>query len=436
MMSRQGLVIEGGEWRQDHPRLDRNQTSRIRKSSIVALLLSGFLFGPVCIVHAQELNGDKTPKNKKTQDEGKPSQQQVVTNRVIVKPLSKPKRMGGCGGFFWPVFLELESKTSKGGWIVQEVKVVEKIYHCDGRLYDESTTTFWEAWEVDANASIPNNREPQLDPTNPDGEGTEFDDTYLHGPYPKRSVRSRGSRRGLELPPSGSARGTIEIQGWVKFHEGVKLSKRFKRGNRRTMAGQFLLSSHKEPSFWKKDGATLHNLTWKWDCCGDSGTGTSAPPITVPAFIDPTENSGSVLTGEDGKTTGKTAENGEESKSESNGKDEEPSTGKSKGNSKGNDKEPQSESKTPEDQSSNSATDLGEDVFSGASTALAEAVLPEGTPVLTAPVTIDTSESLAGIPNQSTIDTHRLPFTVVKKGQLRATVRAAFRRRVTGGDSP
>lgn len=356
----------------------KGRLSRFQNFVIVALLLPGFLFGPATIGRAKDPEGDKTPKVKKTKKDGKPAKKKFVTKRVIVKPLSEPKPLRGCGAYFWPVKFELESETTKGGWIVQEIELVEKIYDCDGMEIDELSLTFWEVWPVDGqgNKKTPSNREPRLDPTTPRDEYTEYDDTYSHGAYSRRSMRGRGGfSSGLQLPPSGAARGTITIKGWVKFYEGVTLAKSFKKGNRKTLAGPHLKSSKKRPSFWSRDGASEHHLTWKWDCCGTSGTGTHEPPVTVPVFVDPPKTSGGTSVGEGGKATDKTGTTPKESKSSPKGKNKKPEEDKT-----------EEKSKTTKDESSNRSADMGVDVFSGSSTALAEAVLPEGTPVVTAPV--------------------------------------------------
>ena len=50
-------------------------------------------------------------------------------------------------------------------------------------------------------------------------------------------------------------------------------------------------------------------------------------------------------------------------------------------------------------------------------------------------LTISPSGSVAGLPRKAGFDTHRLPFTVVGKGQLRATVRAVLKKPAASSDS-
>jgi hypothetical protein len=152
------------------------------------------------------------------------------TNPVLTKT--------GCGGFEWKVNFTLAAPSQKGGWIVQQIISNDKIYNCDGTVAKNVTTTYWEAWEVAPGQSIPKSR----------ANGTyNYDDDYFEKDH-------------------GCTKGNIEIDGKVKFFEGLALPATFKMNNPATMAGS-LPSTTEVPAFWNNDATVSHKLSTTWNCC-------------------------------------------------------------------------------------------------------------------------------------------------------------------------
>jgi len=323
-----------------------------------------------------EQKDDKKPEPKNAKKKG-----EAKGNRVIVTPIGKPKKGPQCGSVIWPVYFELENVTKSGGWIIQEIEVSSVVWKCgkpDLVIHEDDPEHFWEAWWVPPNDKTPavppepseNDKTPVAKRTSPDKKA---DDVYRRIGY--RSGTRQISRIFREF------RGKVEVKGWIRFYEGREsLPKSFKKG-KVTVAGGILYSSYKKPPMWDRKGAARHNLIWPWNCCTfeDAPAWSTIPKTESTALAtDPPPTSGSSTTGGSGRsTTGTTKNSG---KKETNSAEDKTDTDEK---SEQDDKQSEEDSGTSEDQSSTGSTSS---CCGGSSTAIAEVVLPKGTPVVTAPV--------------------------------------------------
>jgi hypothetical protein len=106
---------------------------------------------------------------------------------------------------------------------------------------------FWEAWLVDAGASVPHDRAAAT---------RDFDDAF-HFEIPANA-----------LDHYGRGRVRLEVRATVRFYEGVALPNTFRVGT--VASAGHALSDSVRPPFWR-DGGAQHNLTYEWDNCGFLG---------------------------------------------------------------------------------------------------------------------------------------------------------------------
>lgn len=159
----------------------------------------------------------------------------------------------GSGMFTWKVEFRLWFRPRRNGCIVQHVRIRQRVTGCPDEQFanpdlDESSE-FWEAWPVQAGTKIP------WDRLGPVAAPRDFDDAYvIRIPFDKLDKYHRG-------------RVWLEVRGVVRFFEGVTLPATFIPNNPRTKAGQ-ALSDVAPPPFWRP-GGTQHNLSVRWDNCGN-----------------------------------------------------------------------------------------------------------------------------------------------------------------------
>ena len=159
-------------------------------------------------------------------------------NVVDITTVSGPN-LTQCGGFDWKVKFELKESSGKGGWLVQEIAVVQVVQNCDGTLNQTVSAHYWEAWEVKANKDIPHLR---------DSTGVNFDDNY-------------------RMPDRGRTFGATNAVGIIKYFENVSLPPTMKRNNAKTYAG-ILHADVVQPPFWNtEEEKDDHNFKIDWNCC-------------------------------------------------------------------------------------------------------------------------------------------------------------------------
>lgn len=153
-------------------------------------------------------------------------------------------------GISWKVDFRLWFPSWRGGYIVQHVRIRERVTDCGdptfAQPFIDKSTEFWEAWEVRPGRVRP-------EPAPPPAPAHDFDDIFGFG-IPQAQLA--GGRRG---------RVRIEVTAEVRFFPGVTLPATFVRQNPATQAG-FALSDVNRPPFWRPGGAR-HDLTAEWECC-------------------------------------------------------------------------------------------------------------------------------------------------------------------------
>jgi len=230
-----------------HKTKQRNNPFQSKHIAIVALILSALFFSQASIGRAQEPEGDKNAKPKNNQGANKPKDNKTPTpppNKdagqsigVVVKNTIKPFAFAECGSVLWPVFFELTQPSKIGGYIVQEIEVKVEFQYCDFKVTEKKTVHFWEAWRVEPGMKIPSDRSPKdfYDILIENERGT----LYPAGVLSKKETFKgddfwKRNNPGHYLTPNNAyglqkTKGHVTITGWVKFYEGVKLPKTFKK---------------------------------------------------------------------------------------------------------------------------------------------------------------------------------------------------------------
>jgi hypothetical protein len=177
---------------------------------------------------------------------------------VTVRTVSPPGLLtGSCGGFNWPVELELSDVSTQDGWIVQEIVRVTNVTPCAGGAGMSTTLRYWEAWWVPSG-----HVRSALQKVIPVGH----DDAYGGRRYP-------------------GTRGSVSVEGMVAFFAGVTLPPDMTINNTATQAG-LLFSSLNRPPFWNAANASRHALSIAWDCCGAIPSRTvTTDPITSETYL-------------------------------------------------------------------------------------------------------------------------------------------------------
>lgn len=158
------------------------------------------------------------------------------------------------GGISWKVDFRLWFPSWRGGYIVQHVRIRERVTDCNDPDFKaphvDRRVEFWEAWEVRPGRMKPESV-PPLAPSMP---APDSDDIFGFG-IPERD---------LGMQDQGRVR--LEVRAEVRFFPGVTLPATFVRGNPATQAGA-ALSDKNRPPFWRP-GGTRHDLTAEWENCG------------------------------------------------------------------------------------------------------------------------------------------------------------------------
>ncbi len=165
--------------------------------------------------------------------------------RVVPRrPDPKPTRLS------WKVDFRLWFPSWRGGYIVQHIRIRERVTDCPDREFAQPTVDksleFWEAWEVRPGRTSPEHAPPPAPPH-------DSDDLYRFDIRPDGLLAGRRGRV------------RIEVRAEVRFFPGVTLPATFVRANPATQAG-FALSDAARPPFWRP-GGTRHDLTAEWECC-------------------------------------------------------------------------------------------------------------------------------------------------------------------------
>jgi len=189
--------------------------------------------------------------NSGTKPAPKPALPGVKTTKAASPKLSRATVSGpkadDCGGFKWVVQWKLDKKTTKGGWVVQNVTYPHNIKTCDdkkfasgtGGTFDPAWVPFWEAWEIHKDQDVTTYAET----------GDLEDDTF-------------GS---CEIPDT---KGDQTIKGKAEFYEGLSLPADFKATGK---APSFILPATKTaPTLSGGTGSIDHTLKATWNCCKGS----------------------------------------------------------------------------------------------------------------------------------------------------------------------
>ena len=154
-----------------------------------------------------------------------------------------------CGEFRWIVQWELDRKTTKGGWVVQEVQASRNVKDCAGRikgpdktpgkLLDPSQYPVWEAWEIHKDQKVTTDAE----------RGDPKDDTFA----------ARGA------PGTKGVGEGLKIKGRAEYYDGLTLPDTFKATYKPPTRD--LPVTRSAPKLAGGTGAISHNLTATWDCC-------------------------------------------------------------------------------------------------------------------------------------------------------------------------
>lgn len=161
--------------------------------------------------------------------------------RVVPRrPDPRPTRLS------WKVDFRLWFPSWRGGYVVQHVRIRERVTDCDDPQFTQpsidKSLEFWEAWEVKPGQAKPEPAPPH-----------DFDDVFQ---YDIRPAGLLAGRRG---------RVRLEVRALVRFFPRLTLPATFIRWNPATQAG-FALSDANRPPFWRP-GGTRHDLTAEWECC-------------------------------------------------------------------------------------------------------------------------------------------------------------------------
>lgn len=174
----------------------------------------------------------------------------MLPNRVRVIP-HRPEP--GSGMYTWKVDFRLWFRPRRNGYIVQHVRIRERVARCHDDKFanptSDESSEFWEAWPVQAGTRIP------WDRLGPVAAPRDFDDAFvIRIPFDKLDMYERG-------------RVWLQVRGVVHFFEDVTLPPSFIANNPATKAGQ-ALSDVAPPPFWRP-GGTQHDLDCRWNNCGD-----------------------------------------------------------------------------------------------------------------------------------------------------------------------
>jgi hypothetical protein len=152
-------------------------------------------------------------------------------------------------GISWKVDFRLWFPAWRGGYIVQHVRIRERVTDCGdpafAHPYIDKSAEFWEAWQVRPVRARP-------EPAPPPAPAHDSDDMFGFGiPHGELGM--------------GRGRVRLEVRGQVRFFPGVTLPATFIRNNPATQAGH-ALSDRNRPPFWRP-GGTRHDLTAEWEAC-------------------------------------------------------------------------------------------------------------------------------------------------------------------------
>jgi hypothetical protein len=152
---------------------------------------------------------------------------------------------GNSGSFSWVIQWELDSKTTKGGWVVQKVELDHDVKTCDDKPTDPGKQgglnpawyPVWEAWPIHKDQTVTTYAEG----------GDVDDDTY--GQKPMKDTK-----------------GSVGVRGTPEFYDGLTLPSSFKVTNK---APTWILpATNSAPTLTGGTGAISHDLTATWDGCG------------------------------------------------------------------------------------------------------------------------------------------------------------------------
>jgi RHS repeat-associated protein len=175
---------------------------------------------------------------------------QSTTPELGFWTIGLPTTSGGyCGQVQWNIWWQILNATAntRGGVIVQEVTIDWDVKDCSSNTIAsigagtkwKKPCKYWESWPVPPNSS----------------GGSAFQDNFG---WSSESCQTRGS---------------VTWTATASFYQGVyenNLDNTWMRGNPQTGAGN-LLSSTSDQKLGRGSNQVKHELSIKWDCCGQGG---------------------------------------------------------------------------------------------------------------------------------------------------------------------